>query len=98
MGAHAPNYNNKSIGICFIGDYRTLLPNKNMLKAGDELIQCGVEGGHIDENYKLVGHRQVRNTECPGDKFYTYVQTMSHWTDQNLTFVEIHEKTKRSSR
>lgn len=84
VGAHAPSYNDKSVGICFIGDYRTELPSRTMLKSGEKLIQCGMKLGHISEDYKLIGHRQVRNTACPGDKLFEHIKTMRHWTDKDL--------------
>nr|XP_034178569.1 peptidoglycan recognition protein 3-like [Osmia lignaria] len=79
-GAHAPGYNNQSIGICIIGDFSDSLPNAAALKALNALIEYGVTLGKINENYQVIGHRQVRNTECPGEELYKYVQTHPRWT------------------
>uniref|UniRef100_A0A1A9WJ21 Peptidoglycan-recognition protein n=1 Tax=Glossina brevipalpis TaxID=37001 RepID=A0A1A9WJ21_9MUSC len=73
VGAHAPKYNDKSVGICLIGDWRTELPTDKMLQATRDLIAFGVSGGYIDPQYKLYGHRQVRATECPGDRLYNEI-------------------------
>ncbi|XP_049767822.1 peptidoglycan-recognition protein LC-like [Schistocerca cancellata] len=79
VGAHSPTYNFKSVGISFIGDYRTELPTHDMLELAWSLIRCGVARGSISDTYKLVGHRQVRDTECPGDRLYQEIQTWPHW-------------------
>ncbi|CAH1129759.1 unnamed protein product [Ceutorhynchus assimilis] len=79
VGAHAPGYNNRSIGICVIGDWTEQVPPESQLVVVKELIQKGVQDGYIQEDYKLIGHRQVRATECPGDAFYAEIQTWPHW-------------------
>lgn len=85
MGTHAPNYNSRSIGICFIGDYRAELPTTEMLAAAQSLIQCGVELNSISTDYKLLGHSQVRNTECPGTALLNEIKTWPHWDSLNKT-------------
>ncbi|XP_063926509.1 peptidoglycan-recognition protein LB isoform X2 [Zophobas morio] len=79
VGAHAPRYNNISIGICVIGDWQAELPPPQQLEAVHKLIACGVEMGMIQEDYKLLGHRQVRDTECPGDRLFQEVTTWPHF-------------------
>lgn len=36
--------------------------------------------GQISSTYKLAGHRQVRDTDCPGDTLYNDVTSWPHWT------------------
>lgn len=79
-GAHAPDYNSKSIGICIIGTFTSQLPNAAALNAVKSLIDCGVTEGKIKSDYKLFGHRQVKATACPGDSLYTEIKTWPHWT------------------
>ncbi|XP_069684129.1 peptidoglycan-recognition protein LB-like isoform X2 [Periplaneta americana] len=79
VGAHAPRYNNRSVGICFIGDFMEALPTEEMMDAAKELIKCGIERGSIASNYTLLGHRQVRDTLCPGDMFYENITTWRHY-------------------
>lgn len=79
-GAHSPGYNTQSIGICIIGHFSDFLPNAAALKTLNELIACGVSLGKIRDNYNVIGHRQARNTECPGETFYKYVVTLPGWT------------------
>ncbi|XP_046831405.1 peptidoglycan recognition protein 3-like [Vespa crabro] len=84
VGAHAPGYNFQSIGICIIGDFMDFLPNALALRALNSLISCGVFLGKIHHDYNVIGHRQARNTLCPGDTFYKYVMTFPHWTSQPI--------------
>lgn len=79
VGAHAPPYNRKSIGIVIIGDYRETLPAKATLRVARDLIRCGISMGKIRGNYQLIGHRQARQTECPGDALFNEIQTWPHF-------------------
>ncbi|XP_066144621.1 peptidoglycan-recognition protein LB-like isoform X2 [Euwallacea fornicatus] len=79
VGAHAPGFNNQSIGICTIGDWTAKLPPQEQLETIRRFIHQGVVEGYIDENYKLIGHRQVRETECPGDALFAEIQTWPHF-------------------
>lgn len=105
VGAHAPKYNDKSVGIVLIGDWRseygweqvfhnplTLsifpaaeLPPARMLQAVKDLIAFGVAQGYIDPAYKLLGHRQVRDTECPGGRLFQEISNWPHFTQLNAT-------------
>ena len=66
VGAHATNYNSKSIGICFEGDYTIQIMPKAQLEAGKELV------AYLKDKYKItkvVGHRDLMATSCPGKNF-----------------------------
>lgn len=80
VGAHAPRYNDKSVGICMIGDWRYDLPPGNMIAAVQNLIEFGVKNNIIAANYTLIGHRQTRPTECPGDRLYQEIQSWPHYS------------------
>ncbi|RZC32060.1 Amidase 2 domain containing protein [Asbolus verrucosus] len=80
VGAHAPGYNNKSIGICLIGNWMYALPPDNQLQTVHQLIQYGVDQRKINPEYKLVGHRQVTATDCPGDRLFKEIQNWTHFT------------------
>nr|CAD7454711.1 unnamed protein product [Timema tahoe] len=81
VGAHAPGYNTQSIGICVIGDFSDRLPNEEALTTLSDLISCGVDIGKIGEGYHVIGHRQARDTLCPGDTLYKWVEALPQWTD-----------------
>lgn len=48
-----------------------------MLTALRELMSFAVQKNALANNYTLLGHRQTRITECPGDRLY---QEISRWT------------------
>ncbi|XP_001605218.1 peptidoglycan-recognition protein SC2 [Nasonia vitripennis] len=78
-GAHAKTYNDKSIGICVIGNYENRSPNSAATEAVKSLISHGVSLGKINKAYSLIGHRQASPTSCPGNKLYQLVQTWPNW-------------------
>ncbi|XP_043269837.1 peptidoglycan-recognition protein SC1a-like [Venturia canescens] len=84
VGAHAPGYNFHSIGISVIGDFTHFIPNTPALEALDSLISYGVKLGKISKYYKIIGHKQARETMCPGEKFYDWVKGMPGWTDHPI--------------
>lgn len=67
-GAHATNYNSKSVGVCFEGDFHNV--DKAMcaaqLNAGKELVKYLL--GRYPKA-KVIGHRDVGSTACPGQHF-----------------------------
>lgn len=79
MGAHAFGYNNRSIGISFIGTFNSVVPPKAQLHAAQRIIELGVKAGKIAKDYKLLGHRQVSKTLSPGDALYSIIKTWPHW-------------------
>ncbi|XP_070572362.1 peptidoglycan-recognition protein SC2-like [Ptychodera flava] len=74
-GAHTYNYNRVSHGISYFGNFNNALPNEKALNAGQQLIDCGVSQNHIKSNYRLLGHRDVSATECPGHLLYDEIRT-----------------------
>ncbi|CAG0889019.1 unnamed protein product [Cyprideis torosa] len=80
VGAHAPNYNSKSIGIAMIGTFTGSLPTASARDSLNKLIACGVSKGEISSTYRLLGHRQVKSTECPGQALYNYIKTLPHYS------------------
>ncbi|XP_014091179.3 peptidoglycan-recognition protein SB1-like isoform X1 [Bactrocera oleae] len=83
VGAHAPNYNSRSIGLLLIGNFTDELPPAPMSQMTQDFIKYSIEGGHLRDDFILYGHRQVRNTECPGNALYAVIQKWPHWQDRN---------------
>ncbi|KAK7114626.1 hypothetical protein V1264_000659 [Littorina saxatilis] len=79
VGAHTQKYNHVGIGICVIGDFNRRLPNEAAQDTFRQLIQYGVEQGHISPGYTLKGHRDVGSTECPGNQLYKLIQSWPHY-------------------
>lgn len=70
QGAHAPGYNNQSVGIAFIGLFTNGLPTVAARNAARALITCGVSLNHIRPAHWVIGHRQGSATECPGNALF----------------------------
>ncbi|XP_063824337.1 peptidoglycan recognition protein-like [Ostrinia nubilalis] len=79
VGAHTKGYNDKAIGIGFIGTFVEKLPSPEALKAAKELIEYGVQNNHIAGDYKLFGHRQLSSTVSPGDSLQKEIEGWPHW-------------------
>jgi hypothetical protein len=77
-GAHAGSGNNTgNVGISFVGSFMNTLPNDAMLDAGARAIRGVAEEWNIDINRsRVLGHRQMRSTDCPGDALYGYLDDL----------------------
>ncbi|XP_041972286.1 peptidoglycan-recognition protein LF-like [Aricia agestis] len=80
LGAHALHFNTVSLGICIIGDWTDSLPPAEQLKTVKALIEAGISQGYIKPDYKIVGHRQVRDTKCPGQALFEEIKTWPHYS------------------
>ncbi|KAJ8934533.1 hypothetical protein NQ318_009690 [Aromia moschata] len=69
-GAHTLGYNNRSIGVGFIGTFTAEKPPKSQIVAFKKLIDKGVDLGYITKDYKILGARQLYGTESPGTAFF----------------------------
>ncbi|XP_039366945.1 peptidoglycan-recognition protein SC2-like [Mauremys reevesii] len=76
VGAHAKNWNHKSLGFSFLGNFSNRPPNAAALNAAQSLIQCAVKRGFLRRSYTLKGHRNVNPTSCPGNALYGVI---SRW-------------------
>ncbi|XP_021376177.1 peptidoglycan-recognition protein SC2-like [Mizuhopecten yessoensis] len=82
VGAHTLHYNSLAYAVSFMGNFMNSLPPASALNAAKALAQCGVSKGHIQSGYSLFGHRDVGNTDCPGDQLYAEIRT---WGRYNIT-------------
>lgn len=78
-GAHTKGFNNRSIGISFLGSFTKMEPTKAQLYAAQKLIEYGVNNDKIRKDYKLLGHRQCIETESPGEMLYNIIIKWDHW-------------------
>lgn len=71
-GAHAgsddPVYNQAGIGIVLVGNFEERAPTPAQLSAVKELVGSLKAEYHIPTDH-VIGHRDVRATECPGKLF-----------------------------
>lgn len=75
QGAQAAGHNAESIGIENDGLYTAALPTDAQWKALVTFIAYGCQQYRVPVS-KIVGHRQLSSTECPGDLFYANLATL----------------------
>jgi len=72
-GAHVEGYNAHSIGICLIGNYEVELPTGYALQALRGIVQ------ELRAKYpgaRVVGHKDLGNTLCPGTNLYPHIKEL----------------------
>jgi N-acetyl-anhydromuramyl-L-alanine amidase AmpD len=71
-GAHAgssnPQYNQQGIGIVLVGNFEKDAPTTAQMNAAKSLVRTLKAAYHISAQ-NVLGHRDVRATECPGKLF-----------------------------
>jgi N-acetyl-anhydromuramyl-L-alanine amidase AmpD len=72
-GAHCkvadhPEFNDEGIGVCLVGDFELKPPTPEQLASLQMLIQAIRERHNIPIE-RVVGHRELKATKCPGRKF-----------------------------
>lgn len=70
-----------TLAVCFAGNYHpgvpgvpTLVPNDKQIRAVAELIYDGIQNGWLAQDVKVVGHRDVGKTACPGNNLYDAIK------------------------
>lgn len=66
LGAHCIGFNSNSIGVCFEGNFNSEKPTDKQIYSGRELLSY-LQGKY--STAKIVGHRDLYSTECPGKNF-----------------------------
>ena len=59
----------------------TYMPTVAQMDATKAMIKCGVELGKIRSDYQMMGHKDTKNTLCPGDKLYAEIQSWPHYSN-----------------
>lgn len=81
VGAHTRGYNSRGFGVAFVGNYTGSLPSEAALNTvRDVLPSCAIRAGLLRPDYKLLGHRQLVQTDCPGDALFNLLRTWPHFT------------------
>ncbi|XP_018575560.1 uncharacterized protein LOC108914271 isoform X1 [Anoplophora glabripennis] len=78
-------HNSISIGICFIGDFRSDELNDGMISAAKLLIEQGFNAGKISTEYILVGQNQTDRglPESPGENVYRVIKSWPHFSGES---------------
>lgn len=82
QGAHTKGFNNKSLGISFIGSFSDHLPAKAALDALDKLLEEALRLQKISEDYGVFCQRQLRKeVKSPGIALFEQIKTMERWRE-----------------
>uniref|UniRef100_A0A182N005 Peptidoglycan-recognition protein n=1 Tax=Anopheles dirus TaxID=7168 RepID=A0A182N005_9DIPT len=83
-GAHLRGFNDKSIGVAFIGNFDQERPSARSLDTLARLLQCGVELGELTDDYRLYGAQQLQSTNSPGRLLYAKLREFDHWSQEEF--------------
>ena len=84
VGAHCENYNSVSLGICLEGNFEIEKPTEKQIQSVTDLVKyLRKKYG----NFKLVGHKDLNATACPGQ--YLYSQLLSIDANANEEYVKV---------
>uniref|UniRef100_A0A9I3FGK0 Peptidoglycan recognition protein family domain-containing protein n=1 Tax=Anopheles epiroticus TaxID=199890 RepID=A0A9I3FGK0_9DIPT len=73
-------YHNRTLSVCFMGDYERYGPNETQMSAMQHLLTYGVIQGKLTNDYKLVARRQTKSTTTsPGDRLYARLMRLPRW-------------------
>lgn len=78
VGAHAGTraMNQTMVGVAFVGNGEELGLTEAQRAAFAGLVQDGVALGYLEEELELIGHRDRRATECPGDFIHAELEDL----------------------
>jgi hypothetical protein len=80
-GAHTAGHNTVGRAICLIGNYMTVSPTPQQIDSVRWLLDHGKDVGWLTQARLTGGHRDVRQTWCPGDRAYALIPQMDlRWT------------------
>lgn len=80
LGAHTRGHNSRGFGVAFVGDYTRELPAEAALRTVRDLLpRCAVRAGFLRPDYRVLGHRQLVRTDCPGDALFHLLRTWPHF-------------------
>lgn len=79
VGSHTLGWNDVSIAFSVMGNYTARIPNTAAIAAIFGQMDCAMSLNKLTANFKMYGHRDVRNTTCPGEAFYQLIRTWKHY-------------------
>lgn len=85
VGAHTRGHNSRGFGVAIVGNYTGSLPSDTALNTvRDVLPSCAIRSGHLQPDYKVLGHRQLVHSDCPGDALFNLLRTWPHFAEVSL--------------
>jgi hypothetical protein len=73
LGAHTVGHNAVARAVVLVGDYTSREPTPAQLDSTAWLIRYGLAAGWWTVGQLTGGHRDVKATECPGDRAYAAI-------------------------
>ncbi|KAK2192788.1 hypothetical protein NP493_23g07007 [Ridgeia piscesae] len=83
-GGHTIGHNRDAVAISAIGNFETTRPDRAVLQAIANLIDCALKEGALSPDFKMYGHRDVACKDCPGKYLYNYVKASSHYSSVKM--------------
>uniref|UniRef100_A0A1Y9GZ05 Peptidoglycan recognition protein family domain-containing protein n=1 Tax=Anopheles dirus TaxID=7168 RepID=A0A1Y9GZ05_9DIPT len=73
-------YHNRTLSVCFMGDFERYAPQESQMSAMQHLLTYGVVQRKLANDYKLVARRQTKpTTTSPGDSLYARLVRLPRW-------------------
>ncbi|XP_049298982.1 peptidoglycan-recognition protein LC-like isoform X2 [Anopheles funestus] len=83
IGAHTHDYNSRSVGIAFIGNYKyALKPTEKQMELLKYLLQYGVREKSISESYKIYASEQLDPLAPTGKWLIEALRTLPQFVDK----------------
>lgn len=97
QGAHTYRHNSLGFGVAFVGNYTAALPTEAAMRSvRDEFPGCALRAGFLRPQYKVLGHRQLVSTDCPGDALFEELRTWPHFSVKRKTDQKASGRRKRT--
>ncbi|CAB3226066.1 unnamed protein product [Arctia plantaginis] len=89
VGSHTLGYNECTIGVAFIGDYREGLPSYSkitelQIQRVHQLLKEGVEHGYLHTHFKVLGAKDLRPTVSPGANVINEIEKWANYDHKNV--------------
>ena len=78
IGAHARGYNERSIGVCVVGNFEVEYPTLCQQEALGKLLLYFINDKFRSNFLSIKGHRDVTATLCPGKNFTFYIPVVEY--------------------
>ncbi|XP_071396249.1 peptidoglycan recognition protein 5 [Centroberyx affinis] len=80
IGAHTKGNNHDSLGVALMGNFNNDTPSTEALSSIKQFLRSGVSLGYLHPEFILLGHRDLGNTQCPGEKLYASLPHLRNFT------------------
>uniref|UniRef100_A0A146LZ51 Peptidoglycan-recognition protein 2 n=2 Tax=Lygus hesperus TaxID=30085 RepID=A0A146LZ51_LYGHE len=87
-GNHTILFNDKSIGLAFIGSFMTSSPAQAQVDAGLAWLEQGVELNNLAPEYVVFVQKQVTPYESPGVLMIPFIKRWKHWS-ANVSITDV---------